>query len=71
MAYFNTNRKNEACLLLHNMDIDGFFLENMLQKYDSNMLLDGEVMDIILQKRDESGSNDYFEDNYDQNNLPF
>ena len=71
VAYFNTNRKNEACLLLHNMDIDGFFLENMLQKYDSNMLLDGEVMDIILQKRDESGSNDYFEDNYDQNNLPF
>lgn len=71
VAYFNSNRKNEACLLLHNMDIDGFFLENMLRKYDGNMLLDGEVMDIILQKRDESGSNDYFEDNYDKDNLPY
>ena len=68
VAYYNTNRKNEALLLLNNMDIDPTFLEDMLRKYDNEMLLDSEVMDILLQKRDESDTDNYFDDNYDPNN---
>ena len=68
VAYFNTNRKNEALLLLNNMDIDPTFLEDMLRKYDNEMLLDNDVMDLLLQKRDESDTDNYFDDNYDPNN---
>ncbi|MBO4741308.1 MAG: tetratricopeptide repeat protein, partial [Bacteroidales bacterium] len=61
VAYYNTNRKNEAFMLLHNMDMDNTYLEDSLRKYYPDMLLDDEVMDILLQKRDESEKDGYYD----------
>ena len=68
VAYYNTGRKNEACLMLHNMDIDCIYLEDLLRRYDPNVLLDDEVMQILQQKRDESRPDDLYDDNYDKYN---
>ena len=62
VAYYHTNRKNEAYLLLNNMNVDNNYLEDMLRKYSSDILSDSEVMNILLQKRDETDNQDYYPD---------
>lgn len=67
VAYYHTNRKNEAYLLLNNMDIDPNYLEDTLRKYDGEMLLDTDVMEILLKKYNESDTSDYYDDGYGPN----
>ena len=62
VAYYHTNRKNEAYLLLNNMNVDNNYLEDMLRKYSSDILSDSEVMNILLQKRDETDNQGYYPD---------
>lgn len=63
VAYYHTNRKNEALLLLNNMECDIDYLMDAVRDYSPDMLLDNDVMDIMIAKRDEKESKGYYNDN--------
>ena len=65
VAYYNTGRKNEACLLLNNIELSFTYLESALRKYDTSIIFDDEVMAVLQQKLDESRPDDLFDDNHD------